>query len=309
MRQPNNSTKVSKKTLKSKAYKKKLSRSLAVALATSVVEPDVFELGVRTQNPMKKAYWNTYYCNDTITVENGIMNANHCKNRWCLVCQSIKMANIANGYGPQIEAMDDPYFVTLTAPTVLDWALEANIKLFLNSWRSIMKEAARPATKRSLRGLRKSECTVRPGGLYHFHFHVIIDGRENAEWLVERWIYTMPNTDPRAQDVRPVDRSKPIMDMFKYFTKLTTKINKHKGADMLPNPSETRAFVDPKRLHVIFQNFKGLRVFQPFGSMRKINEDRKQKECGVLDGRYNWYETDWFNINEGLALSDAIIKE
>lgn len=300
-------TKVDKKSLRSKAYKKKVSKALAVALATSVPEPDVFQNGVRIQSPLKKAYWNTYYCNDTIIVENGIMNAGHCKNRWCLVCQSIKMANIANGYGPQIEAMADPYFVTLTAPTVLDWALERNIKLFLSSWRSIMKEAARPSTKRILCGLRKAECTVRPGGYYHFHFHAVIDGRENAEWLVERWLYTMPNSLPDGQDVRPVDRSRPVMDLFKYFTKLTTKVHRHDGADLMAN--ESRAFVDPSRLHVIFKHFKGLRVFQPFGTMRKINEDRKIEECGVLDGRYNWAMNDWFDIDSGLALSDAIIKE
>ena len=61
-----------------------------------------------------QAYWNTYHCQSKITVSNGRVFGDYCKNRFCTVCAAIRKAEIINKYYPTISQWEEPHFVTLT---------------------------------------------------------------------------------------------------------------------------------------------------------------------------------------------------
>jgi len=162
--------------------------------------------------------------------------------------------------------MADPYFVTLTGPTVPADELKKRVKEFGSSWSLMTKTRYWGANKPN--GIRKAECTLRPEGQYHYHYHVIIDGKQHAEWLISQWLKRIKGSSSKAQDMRPVKRNEYI-ELFKYFTKL---ISTDKSA------GKERRYVDFERLNVVFSTLKGTRVYQPFGAIKAIREEIDEEE-------------------------------
>ncbi len=270
---------------KGQARKKYLSNKLVIDLTNYV--PD---------SPLVKSYWNTYHCREVIRVEDGKSRATYCKNRWCLTCQSIRIGALINGYEPALNALKEPYFVTLTAPTVQGDQLEDRVKDFGHKWRRLMNSSAQ--RKMNLQGVRKAECTARPNNHYHYHFHVVVDGKANAEWMRKRWLQLNPTATIKANDIRPVDTEKGWKELFKYFTKLTTKLKNDK-----------RVNIPADRLDVIFNAMRGRRVYQPFGDIRAVSEDIEEINEGAVEvdeGLYKWLAHDWYNDSTGELYSGYI---
>lgn len=105
------------------------------------------------------------------------------------------------------------------------------------------------------------ECTIRPNGKYHYHFHVIVDGEENARWIQKKWLELNPDSSSTAQDVRPVKQGQYI-ELFKYFTKLLVK-----------DKATGKRSIDFVRLNTVFVAIRGKRIYQPFGGLTKVDED------------------------------------
>ena len=162
--------------------------------------------------------------------------------------------------------MAEPYFVTLTGPTVPAGRLKKRIKEFAGEWSLMTKTRYWGAHKPS--GIRKAECTLRPDGQYHYHYHVIIDGREHAEWLIAQWLVRIKGSSIKAQDMRPV-RQGEYLEIFKYFTKL---ISTDKSA------GKERRYIDFERLNVVFSTLRGTRVYQPFGGIKPVREEIDEDE-------------------------------
>ena len=215
---------------------------------------------------LQKSYRNTMYCASTLAPTERGLSARYCKNRWCPVCQSIRIATLINGYASQLNEMCEPYFVTLTGPTVPAGRLEKRIKEFAGEWFLITRQ--RYWRERKPRGIRKAECTLRPDGQYHYHYHVIIDGRDNAEWLISQWLKRIKGCSIKAQDMRPV-RQGEYLEIFKYFTKL---ISTDKSA------GKERRYIDFERLNVVFSTLRGTRVYQPFGGIKAVREEIDEDE-------------------------------
>jgi hypothetical protein len=81
--------------------------------------------------------------------------------------------------------------------------------------------------------------------------------------------------------------------LFKYFAKIIGKNKK----------GELGIYIKP--LDVIFCAMKGLRVFQPFGVIKEVDEDINEIIAEIIDipdGVWDWYEIDWCN-EEGECLS------
>ena len=282
---PDNSKEEQGKTLQKKAKKKYLSKGIA------------YHLYYETDSPLRKSYQNSIYCADVLAPNKTQtkLTSKYCKNRWCPLCSSIRIAMLINGYGPQLKELKEPYFVTLTAPTVPAEELPARIELFRKSFRQIVDNYR--ARKMGMKGIRKAECTVRPKDLYHYHFHVIIDGKVNAEFLVKRWLEIVPGALPQSQDLRPADEGS-FIELFKYFTKLVAK-DKRTGM---------REIVDYKRLDIIFQALRGKRTFQPFGGLKAVSEDidEEELEANILisaDSIFKWITDDWVNLETGECLT------
>lgn len=279
-----------KKALK-KARKKYFSYGLAVHLANK-----------NPESPLKDSYLHSTLCaNELFVDENGKAHSKYCKNRWCPLCQSIRIAVLINGYKPQLEKYEELYFVTLTRPTVPAEGLKEQKEKMYKAFTSIRKSTF--FRKNDFSGLRKAECTIRPNGHYHYHFHVLVNSKAAAEFMVERWLKLNPESTRDAQNIREVDKSneRSLLEIFKYFTKLIAKLKNQDGTE--------QAYISYTRLNTIFEFMKGQRVFQPFGSLRPVEEDFDDEDLEAdldieqANSIWRWSVSDWYNIETGELLS------
>lgn len=266
-----------KQVLLKRARSKYLSTQLALKLRQC--NPD---------SPLQSSYFGSMLCSGVMRQEGQKLITTYCKQRWCAVCNRIRTAKAISSYLPVIRDLNDVYFVTLTKKTVFGEDLKANIDLMNKTWRKITDTARKKRT--GFEGVRKAECTIRPGDKYHYHYHVIISGKENAEWLVSAWLKRLKAVaDPKAQDIRPADE-RSLKEIFKYFTKLTASSGKGE-----------RKLYEYNRMDVIFQSMKGRRVFQPFGGLRMASEELEDIngqdfEClEEAEQVWQWHCEDWIN--------------
>lgn len=215
-----------------------------------------FAIKIRNANPdspLRQSYLNTYYCTHNIRVEDQKLKSQYCKNRWCLVCNRIRTAFLINEYKTELLGLNQLFFMTLTLPTVPAEDLPWQIDRMQKAWRQIYHNSRKAKYIKSghppLRGIRKAECTLRPNGLYHYHYHILVNNWSCAEWLRSQWLRKFPEADPTPQDIRLADE-RSFNELFKYFTKITTK-------DM---PK-----ADFRRLDIVFQALYRRKVYQSFG--------------------------------------------
>lgn len=273
-----------------KARKKYFSFGLAINLAHK-----------NPESPLYHSYINTLACAKNLVVdENGKAHSKYCKNRWCPLCQSIRIAKLIDGYKSQLEQYPELYFVTLTRPTVPADGLKEQREKMYSAFTKI--RTSKVFRKNDFSGIRKAECTIRPNGHYHFHFHVLVNSKEAADYIVRRWLELNPESNKDAQDIRKVDKSDgSMLEIFKYFTKLIAKLKNEDGTE--------QAYISYTRLNVIFEFMRGQRVFQPFGSLRPVEEDFDEDELEAdldieqANSLWKWSMSDWYNIDTGELLT------
>ncbi len=277
-----------KNSLKSRAKSKFFSDALSVKLA------DV------SGTVLKKSYWNTYYCNKILEQRDDRITGRYCNNRWCAVCNRIRIAKLANGYKVPLAALINPQFVTLTVPNCSGCCLRETIIEMQGVFKAISETIKRRRQRGSISyqivGIRKIECTYNAiRGDYHPHFHLIVEGHAAASELLSQWLLRFPTSSFKAQDIRPVVEGSEI-ELFKYFTKIVTKTGK----------GDYRIFV--KELDVMFTAMVGLRVFQPIGLKKDISEDIDVLQSQLIngledDGYLEWHKQDWYYMNSGECLT------
>lgn len=273
------------------------------ARAKYLTDHIIFYLNNQQDNTLKNSYWNSYHCAKVIQQEGGKLTAKYCNNRWCMVCNRIRTAKAIRGYLPQIEKMGDPRFVTLTRPNVKAEELEQEIEDLVKAMRLLTKQMRVTANK-PLYGLRKLEVTYNHReDTYHPHFHLIIEGEEVAHEAIERWLKMNPTASYKAQDERPIETPHHAIELFKYFTKVATKVRK-KGVEVL--------IIHAPSLNIIFKAMRGKRVLQPIGGMRKVNVDVEEIRSEVYEEleqeeNLSWiYDTplgDWIDRTTGETLT------
>jgi len=225
----------------------KRARSLFISRAVAVRLADL-------KSPLAKSYRNTIYCSTDIVQEDDRLRTHYCSNRWCLVCNRIRTAKYINAYVPVIEGWSDPHFVTLTTPNVEAGRLRNHIGDMQRRLTRNCIEQIRRVDKLDLRAVRKLECTYNPRrDDYNPHFHVGVQGKEQALRLRDRWLRQYPDASIAAQDVQRM-RPGQVIELFKYMTKLTTK-----GA------GGKRGIMPPAALDVIFQALRRRHTIRPYG--------------------------------------------
>jgi len=256
---------------------------------------------VDIDSPLNKSYWQTYHCTRTILQDGNQIKSRYCNQRWCLVCNSIRTGKMINGYLPAIEAMNNPYFVTLTIKNVKAYKLKQSIEAMQKDFRRSMDKLSKRGIK--LKGIRKVEVTFNESTKeYHPHFHCIIDGCKESFSLVSEWIKRHPEqANYKGQDIRYAN-TETTAELFKYFTKMLTK---------------TGQFLAPE-MDVAFRAMKRKRVFQPFGGIKKQSEDVELNDSTLIDWKPEATEiwqredagkfTDWYN-SQGEALSEVELTE
>jgi len=271
-----------------KLLKKAKSKYISRALANALLK--------HNQNSfLQKKYKATIlFCAEALlkAEDKNTLKTSYCKNRWCVLCNRIRTANLINGYLQPLQQIENKYFVTLTLPTVNEKNLRGRIKLMEDEWRNMMKLKHKENRFENFDGVRKMECTIRPQGLYHYHYHVILGGKAQAEWLLFQWLKRFPAAAKRAQDIRPADDNS-VKELFKYFTKLLAK-------DDGLFPTAERKFTQFKRLDYIFRILHGKRIYQSFGKIRKVSEEITEKLIEDLEvpqgfnGKiWKWSTCDW----------------
>jgi hypothetical protein len=258
-----------------------------------------FIIKIRNSNPespLRKSYLNSYYCSHNLMTREKKLVTTYCKNRWCLVCNRIRTAVLINSYKPELDNLNQLFFVTLTLPTCTAEELPNQINRMGKAWRTIYLNSKNAGyTKKGhppLRGVRKCECTIRPAGKYHYHFHVLVNNWSCAEWLISQWLRKFPEADPKAQDSRVAD-SKSYLELFKYFTKITTK--------SMPKANYIR-------LDIIFQALRGKKVFQSFGIKPKKDDFDDEDLIATIDTvllddqLFRWEKDDWYGLESGSGL-------
>jgi len=265
---------------------------------------------VDVDSPLRKSYWNSYHCCDKVAeMSSGGTSAHFCDARWCLVCNRIRTAKMLNSYLPVLDEWSDKHFVTLTIPNVLANGLsdaisnmEKGFKLTKNQF---WQQHRRKQRDGKLVGLRKLECTYNiTRDDYHPHYHVIIQGEQNARDLLAEWLRRFPNAREIAQDVQRAD-DRSVREMFKYFTKLIAKA------------SGGESVVLPEPLDMIFRVIRGKRTFQNFGftkpkETKEISDEAmemaEQIEQETVVEVYQWCQEmhDWIGKTTGKKLTGYV---
>jgi len=231
----------------------------------------------KKEKDILRSYWNMYHCSSTLVRKNGKVSGRYCKNRLCLVCNSIRAAVSLKSYKPVFDEWgDNAYFVTLTAPTVerskLKSRLEEMHKIFNQIKEMLYRRGVRKKGEK-FEGVRKLECTFRhQTNKFHPHFHFMVKGSKNAKLLYDEWLKRTVHlgTSHKAQDCRKADKHA-ALEVFKYFTKIVSSSSKDKKVYL-------------RGLDAIFKEFRGRRVIQNFGF--KLPKEVATKEVVLpLDDR------------------------
>lgn len=281
--------------LRLKARKKHLSNAVALGLVR--YSNWVVDHGGEAP-PLSRKYRQTFGCCDTLDVHDDgeIKSLFYCQNRWCNTCASIKMATMINQYLPEFQRLPDLQFVTLTLRSVYTPAeIRPRLELMQNAWRRVADNARR--RRDGFIGLRKTELKVGKGGGYHGHYHIIISGADNAAWLVGQWLTQFPDlARPSAQDFRPVrDTETALLELFKYSVKCT-------AAD----DTDNQIIASPLQMDAIFTALYRRRLYQPFGGLRMVDEDRfdvSPELAKKASGYYQWLGSDWWHREWGQPLT------
>jgi len=229
-------------------------------------------------SPLKKSYWRTWHCTNVLLQEGQKITSQYCNNRWCIVCNRIRTAKMINKYHPVImDEIQDRQFVTLTFPNVKGEILSKSIEdMILNFQRIKHKMYVRDQVK--IKGIRKLEVTYNPIRKdFHPHFHLVIEGKDQAELLLNEWLIRYPNAERHAQDVRPAD-SDSVIELLKYTAKLVNK-NDYKRLE----GGRIEIGIHAKALDTIFQALYRKRTYQGFGIKARLNEDISELESEVYE--------------------------
>lgn len=254
----------------------------------------------KLDSPLRKSYVNTFFCTQTIVQNKNVLTSTYCNNRWCVVCNRIRTAKLINKYSGEFEKFTSPYFVTLTIPNVRSVKLKETIEDMVHTFRGITNYVGllhRRGSSQKLTAIRKTEVTYNNvHDTFHPHFHIIVDSKEIAEHIVEKWLSVYTNAVREAQDIRIATKGS-LVELFKYTTKIIT------------SRSNQKISVDVRALDIIYRALYRKRTFQTYG-ITAIDENIEELESEIYEElEYNsiiWvYErNDWINHETGEVLTN-----
>jgi hypothetical protein len=272
------------------------------AISKYLTNKNIFPL-IDLNSSLKTAYWNSYHCTNVLLQDGQTVTGRYCNNRWCLVCNRIRTAKLINGYLPVIKSeFKNPYFVTLTIPNVDGADLRKSICKMISTFIRINRQLR--DQKKGIKGIRKIECTYNSTlKNFHPHFHLLVDGTDQADVLISAWLDQNQDSDRRAQDSRPADDNS-LIELFKYSTKMTTE-------------TDNRVMMSPDALDLIFKALYKIRTYQPIGIKKIVpDEDIDELQAEQIEELKSavdvwiWEQElrDWINSN-GEFLTDSVTHE
>jgi hypothetical protein len=199
-----------------------------------------------------------------------------------------------NSYVSQLEGRK-LHFVTLTIPNVIADELKPTITAMTKNMSNIIR-TLRERHKISLNGIRKIEVTYNDKtSTYHPHIHLLID-QDEGQTIINHWLKRYPKAKAIAQDTRPANQDS-YNELFKYTTKIAaTKSKKNSGV----------IEVHTHALYTIVKSMYKKRAFQPFGDIKKVNEDIIEEELKGQEYEeineelfkcWHWNSYDWISTD------------
>jgi hypothetical protein len=191
-------------------------------------------------------------------------------------------------------------FVTLTLPNVPENELRNTVEFMNNTIVKIIRSFRRYGDKIS--GIRKLEITYNAvTNTYHPHFHVIVNNQGSE--LVNKWLSKVKTANIAAQDIRDCDENS-FNELFKYTTKIVCR-----------KRDEIKVYISA--LDVIMRTLKGKRCIQPFGVIKKVDEEVNN---GLVSEEYQdipeydtvewlWNEDNWYNVENGEMLTSFTVPD
>lgn len=271
---------------------------------------------IKLDSPLKKYYSNAYYCSHKLEQLGDSVSAKYCNCRTCITCNGIRTANYIKNYGEQVFNLETPQFVTLTAKTI--WCsdfetLRFEIEYRQSIWRKIYRNSK---LLRSgdilLKGLKAMEVTVRPDDYYHIHFHFIVEGNKQAEWLKSQWLRHFPDAMPYLQVIKPLTSREGLLEVFKYGTKFSSKEKKLVNGNII----EVYKTVEPYRLDRVIQALYKKRLISTFGGIKRVKDEdvnKMVKSVSIEDlesaenRTWEWvFDSDWYATDTGEKFSNFI---
>jgi hypothetical protein len=274
--------------LQKRSLKKALTQACIIGNGNGLVDVEGSKLTSK--------YWSTHYCSNVMLQEGQKVSSTYCKRRWCGVCNSIRTANLILGYSEVMEGFKNPYLVTLSLRNVKAEDLEPTIR-YMNSKLRKVRDRLRKRGY-NLQGIRNHECTYNADrNDFHPHMHMIVEGEDEAHQIRMEWLYSVPESGWKGQDVEPADKGT-IMEVFKYVSKVIVK-----GKD--GNPIHY-----PKAMDTIYNAYNKKRVIQPFGIKKKAIVE---KETGNTEHDYLPLRTEIFIYEDSamdwVAASGEVLSE
>ena len=211
-----------------------------------------------------KTYWKSYHCNSVLLQDNHTFKGSLCRKRFCTECNRIKTAELTNGYKQPMLELGKLYFITLTTPNVKGSELKKEIQKMIKAFQ-LIKNNIRKTYKIKINGIRKIEITYnQESNTYHPHFHLIQDNLNASNLIQALWIKQFPKASIKAQDIREINTTdeSAFIELFKYATKETNS----KGV-----------IYSGEVLHTIYNSIQGLRIYQTYGSIKKVKKPIEEK--------------------------------
>jgi predicted chitinase len=122
--------------------------------------------------------------------------------------------------------------------------------------------------------------------------------------MQDLWLQQFSNASIKGQDIRSIDMQdeNSFIELFKYATKETTKDGATYSGEVL---------------HTIYNSIQGLRIYQTYGSIRKVKKpieaEQEQTELSYLDNQMEiWYfeqdYKDWITATGELLIDTISIQ-
>lgn len=241
-------------------------------------------------SPLRKYYQSAWYCCHVITQREQKFTSKYCDTRVCHICNRIRTGKMINGYMKQIENLSAVDLLTLTIPNCKAEELQETINEMIRQSTLIIR-VLRERRGIPINGIRKLEVTYNAEeDTYHPHFHLLID--KGGKEIISMWLKRYTDAREWAQDLRKADEGG-LKELFKYTTKIQVgKLQKGKGLKVyLP------------QIDIIMQSLKGKRTIQPFGNIKKVDEEvnsELQAQWYTDLPAYEfvewiWKECDWYS--------------
>ncbi|RDK85451.1 protein rep [Marinirhabdus gelatinilytica] len=262
-----------------------------------------------------KPYWNTYYCQTSLTSTEGLYYCNWCKNRWCATCCGIRKAHILNKYYPIISTWKEPHLLTLTLKAVKAKELDSRINQITKFFKRIndrCKKRHQRGKGMKIMGVKSLECNFNATKqTYNPRYHIITPNRQTALYLKQEWKkecnkYSF-QAGEKGQDLRRVNNTeRDLVEVIKYGAKILsnpdpTHKRKRKKGDM------TGLHIYANALHTIYKAFDRHHLFSSFGFKLPEVVEHESTERIVKEfekWQYSPKLMDWVNNDTGKLLSE-----